>query len=522
MSNVAMPDKPLTILAIEDDAADAEILQRQLGQIAGFQFEFVHVPDPQRAVDELARREIDVAILDYQLGCGTGLDVLQQMRSSGDARPVVVLTGYGDGYTAAELMRAGADDYLVKTDLSPERLQRAIKRARDRSAHRKAEIESSHSRNALMEHIARTNIELSLSSRIDALTGALNRAAWTESIALEHERAVRYGRLYSVIMLDVDHFKAFNDSQGHPAGDECLQKIARCLLESCRGVDSVGRYGGEEFAILVPETTIEGAQTLAERIQRAVWNLAIPHPASPVAQRVTVSLGVAGAPAEGWEEVVRQADEALYVAKALGRNMVWRQGTAQPEVESDQGKEQRTVLMVDDDAADAELLRRALAELPEYQFQFVHRASVAAAREELALSQVGVLFLDYRLGAESGLELLRSLRGSGYLGPVIVVTGQGDEYAVADLMRAGADDYIAKADLSAGMLRRAIQNAESQQCRRRAEACNRQLLAKLQSAKKSLEGQNQRLAELYKAAHRRPVGPDRSPVFTPRSRCRRS
>jgi diguanylate cyclase (GGDEF)-like protein len=123
-------------------------------------------------------------------------------------------------------------------------------------------------------------------------------------------------------MIDVDHFKMFNDSQGHQAGDECLVQLGQRIWSACRSTDFVGRYGGEEFVVLAPETDLETATTLAQRIREAVWDLNIPHAASPVADRVTVCIGVAASDGGPWEDTVKRADSALYGAKHAGRNRV--------------------------------------------------------------------------------------------------------------------------------------------------------------------------------------------------------
>jgi len=180
--------------------------------------------------------------------------------------------------------------------------------------------------NERMEELARelgeANVQLTLVSRLDPLTHLLNRRAWHEEADAEHGRANRYGRTYSILMIDVDYFKRFNDTQGHQAGDDCLARVAACIAQICRSSDAVGRYGGEEFVVLVPETDHEESLALAHRIRSGVAGLAIAHPASPVAPCVTVSVGVASRAGDSWEGVVKQADEALYAAKRSGRNRV--------------------------------------------------------------------------------------------------------------------------------------------------------------------------------------------------------
>lgn len=159
------------------------------------------------------------------------------------------------------------------------------------------------------------------------------------------------------------------------------------------------------------------------------------------------------------------------------------------------------VLAIDDDPADAELLRRALEEVPGLDFEFVHACCFEAAQPQLARPEIDVMFVDYQLGAETGADVLRVLRSAGDLRAVVALTGRGDESTAALMMRCGADDYLPKAQLDPPTLRRAIENARAQHARRRFEAKNRQVLEDLQVAKTALEAKNRRLAELYDTAH---------------------
>lgn len=152
----------------------------------------------------------------------------------------------------------------------------------------------------------------------DGLTGIANRAAFNVRMDDEFERSNRYGRPFSLILLDVDHFKSFNDSFGHPAGDEVLRKVARLLAGSARATDFVARYGGEEFAVILPETDRGGAMALAERFRRAVaehpWDL----------RQVSISVGVAvkNGAADSIRALLKSSDDALYQSKTMGRNRV--------------------------------------------------------------------------------------------------------------------------------------------------------------------------------------------------------
>ena len=175
-------------------------------------------------------------------------------------------------------------------------------------------------------HLASAIETLHRISTQDGLTGVANRRHFDETLGLEWRRSARSRAPLSLLMLDIDYFKAFNDSAGHQAGDDCLRRVAQTLRDTVhRAADFVARYGGEEFAILLPETDAEHALRVAERLRECIEALAVPHPASPLG-RVTASIGVATCvpPRDcgGTAEFVGVADEALYDAKRLGRNRV--------------------------------------------------------------------------------------------------------------------------------------------------------------------------------------------------------
>ncbi len=173
--------------------------------------------------------------------------------------------------------------------------------------------------------IARQNAELERQALTDSLTGLANRRALDLGLEREWKRADREDRPLSVLILDIDHFKAFNDACGHPAGDACLQLVARCLEQRLRRPgDLAARQGGEEFAVLLPDTDLAGALAVAEDIRGKISALDRAHPSSPLG-RLTVSLGAAcRRPGQGGtpEGLLAEADQALYKAKAAGRNRV--------------------------------------------------------------------------------------------------------------------------------------------------------------------------------------------------------
>lgn len=171
-----------------------------------------------------------------------------------------------------------------------------------------------------------TNERLRRLVAVDALTGIANRRHFDRSLEREVRRARREGRPLSLIFLDLDEFKHFNDSYGHPRGDEVLRQVAQTLNETFRrGGDFVARYGGEEFAVVLPDVDARRAALYAERLRRRIWRLAIPYGTSSCGDRVTISGGVATiAPRMkiSADQLLRAADKALYRAKCLGRNQI--------------------------------------------------------------------------------------------------------------------------------------------------------------------------------------------------------
>jgi diguanylate cyclase (GGDEF)-like protein len=167
-------------------------------------------------------------------------------------------------------------------------------------------------------------LKLERLSKTDEMTGLSNFRSFMGDLMREDERARRYSSTYSVIFCDVDHFKKYNDRNGHPAGDEVLRGVARLLRQHCRKSDFAARYGGEEFVILCPGVSAEQAMHLAERVRAAVEAEVFAHREAQPLGVVSISVGVAGFPeaGEGHQEVLKHADQALYASKSGGRNRV--------------------------------------------------------------------------------------------------------------------------------------------------------------------------------------------------------
>lgn len=250
----------------------------------------------------------DLVLLDVELGAVSGFDVCRQLKAdpATSGIPVVFLTGSSSTQLKIQGLELGAVDYITKP-FDPAEL-----RARVRAALRFK---------YLMDLLGRK-------AQIDGLTGLWNRAYFEHRLAEEQSLARRTGDPLSCVLADVDHFKSVNDRFGHPFGDEMLRHVAGVLNEVTRTEDSVCRYGGEEFILLLPNTNAAGAFRLAERIRSELQTRVLRHGETSVP--VTLSLGVAENGTTDSPSIVQRADAALYAAKQGGRNRVNVDGIAIP------------------------------------------------------------------------------------------------------------------------------------------------------------------------------------------------
>src|SRR5262245_53215170 len=239
--------------------------------------------------------------------------------------PVLILTANPQEETLEAAFAAGAYDFLAKPVQTTEllaRLRSALNLKREREHCRARETELL----AAAENLKRVNEELQRLTVLDELTGISNRRFFNMLLEQEWGRAAREVQPLSLIMIDIDFFKNYNDHYGHPKGDECLKRVAAALsARTRRPGDQVARYGGEEFVVLMPHTALRGALAVAENLRQQIEGLGLEHVRSPLNGLVTISLGAATALPErrsSPELLVAAADHAVYEAKRMGRNQV--------------------------------------------------------------------------------------------------------------------------------------------------------------------------------------------------------
>jgi diguanylate cyclase (GGDEF)-like protein len=257
---------------------------------------------------EFCRNKVpDLILLDVIMPGLNGYEVCRRLKQDERTReiPVIFVTAQSDATEEEDGLAAGAVDFIAKSASAN------VMRARVRT----------------LLILKRQSDLLRQMARVDALTGLANRRHFDETLDSEWRRCTRSGTPLSLMIIDLDHFKLFNDHYGHQAGDSCLQQVAACLKAGfARSHDLVARYGGEEFVCVMPETSLEGAEAKAQGLEKAVRALRIPHDKSPVSGGiVTISLGVAVAMPHVGEEcatLILCADRSLYMAKDAGRGQV--------------------------------------------------------------------------------------------------------------------------------------------------------------------------------------------------------
>lgn len=302
------------ILIVDDDPMAIQSLYNVLEGFGEVRFAI----SGQDCLDALKKEAVDLVLLDANMPMMDGYSTCRILKREFPDIPVMFVTASHDPSDEIQALEAGAVDFITKP-LNPPVIQARV-----------------NTQLQLKQH----GDKLRALTKSDPLTGIANRRYLDEQIELEWRRSMRNQGVLSLLMIDIDFFKAYNDHYGHIAGDACLRKIAETIQSTVnRAGELAARYGGEEFAALLPQSSPERACEVADRICLAVQDLHIPHAKSCVSDSVTVSIGIAGGapifyPANyviseqhsrnpsSIEELFSWADEALYKAKQTGRNRV--------------------------------------------------------------------------------------------------------------------------------------------------------------------------------------------------------
>ncbi len=309
-------DQKINILSVEDSDVDFALIKALLKKAP--HITLIRAKTIEESLESIEKKVIDIILLDYLLPDGNGLDLIRAIEQKNISTPVVVITGQGDEMVASQVIQAGAYDYLPKDRISVKVLSRIIVNTLEK-ARLKKEIEEAHKKMAMM-------------STEDELTGLYNRRYFSEALEREVSRAKRYGTILSLCIADIDHFKGINDTYSHLAGDMILSEVGRLMKHSFRFSDLICRWGGEEFAIILPSTAPENAIKACEKFRKSLAKQRYKYKKNHI--NITISIGIAvfdETTTDSFKGLLSMADKALYQAKKDGRNkvVVW---TDRPEI----------------------------------------------------------------------------------------------------------------------------------------------------------------------------------------------
>jgi diguanylate cyclase (GGDEF)-like protein len=293
------------ILVVDDEEVVCRFLESLL-VAAGYEVQTCM--SGAEALAELEQKRFELVITDLKMPGVDGLGVLRKAKELDPFCEVIVITAFASVESAVEVMKFGAYDYISKP-FNIDEIRIVVGKALEKRALMRAAEERD-----FYKHL----------SRIDGLTEVYNYRAFYELLDAEIARSKRHDRPLSVLMIDVDDLKSYNDALGHQAGDQILKEIAWLLKRSLRNCDFVARYGGDEFGVILVETKKADAVETAKRLSHLVQEIRLQDRGISAHRAVTISIGVASAPTDGEEvrELVAKADRALYEAKTAGGNLV--------------------------------------------------------------------------------------------------------------------------------------------------------------------------------------------------------
>ncbi len=311
----------LRVLVVDDESTIRSVISQVLNEDG---YRVTEAASGEEAPAAFRKEPFPIVLTDIVMRKMSGLELLREIKLLDAETLVIVMTSQASLETATTALRAGAHDYLTKPFEDIAHISAVTRKAVEK-------LELLREKREMVDRLKRSAEELeTLNSQLkemavrDGLTGLYNHRHFRENLETEVLRCRRHERSFSLIFMDVDHFKRFNDTHGHLQGDRVLRILAKIIRDRSRGTTLAARYGGEEFVLLVPETTREGARAYAESLRQAVEEYPFEGRETQPSAKVTLSLGVATFPEDGDDSIalIASADKALYQAKNGGRNLV--------------------------------------------------------------------------------------------------------------------------------------------------------------------------------------------------------
>jgi len=299
---------PARILVIDDDEADRKAAYRALTK-SEWRGEVVLARDAGEAKRQIGAGNIDCIILDYNLPGSDGLELLTELRELlGEHVPIIMLTGEGSELVAVEAMKRGASDYLPKSLLTPDAMFRVISNSMERKR--------------LQGELSHAQLQLEQQALYDGLTGLGNRTLFRRDLGRAISSGERRNAHFCLLMMDLDRFKAINDTYGHEVGDGVLAEVGRRLSLIARAGDAFYRLGGDEFTAIIDAPSQSAVSPLLQRVARGVSS---PIQVLSFTVIIGISQGIAVYPDQGTssEALLRSADAAMYSAKRTGRELAF-------------------------------------------------------------------------------------------------------------------------------------------------------------------------------------------------------
>ena len=314
-------DDTLHVMVVEDEETLRLVFSQVLSEDG---FRITEAASGEEALALISHDVPHIVVTDIRMGGMSGLQLLDEIKKSHPDTQVIILTSHASVDLTITALRSGAYDYLLKPVDELDIISTTVSRAAEK-------VHLIHENRSLLEQLKAANQALLESNEAlsqlatrDGLTGLFNHRFFQDALAKELSRSRRQNNPFSLLFIDVDYFKKYNDSNGHPMGDTLLKEVAQVLLSCVRDSDLVARYGGEEFVVILPVAARDGAMVVAEKIRQGIENSPFSGCETMPFGKITVSIGIASYPEAGEDAPVllNYADQALYRAKHSGRNRV--------------------------------------------------------------------------------------------------------------------------------------------------------------------------------------------------------